>query len=55
MIESHIVAGRQDLSGVDDLIYGQSITDACVSWDDTVPMLNELADAVAKRRLPRHR
>jgi 3-deoxy-7-phosphoheptulonate synthase len=55
MIESHLVAGRQDLSGVDDLIYGQSITDACVSWDDTVPMLNELADAVAKRRLPRHR
>ncbi len=55
MIESHIVAGRQDLNGVDDLVYGQSITDACVSWDDTVPMLNELADAVAKRRLPRHR
>jgi 3-deoxy-7-phosphoheptulonate synthase len=53
MIESHLVAGRQDLSAADDLIYGQSITDACIAWDDTVPMLNELADAVAQRRQPR--
>jgi 3-deoxy-7-phosphoheptulonate synthase len=55
MIESHIVAGRQDLTTPEDLVYGQSITDACVSWDDTDPMLNELADAVAHRRVPRKR
>jgi 3-deoxy-7-phosphoheptulonate synthase len=50
MIESNIVAGRQDLTTPRHLVYGQSITDACVSWDDTGPMLNELADAVAHRR-----
>ncbi len=48
MIESHLVAGRQDLGP--QLVYGQSITDACVGWDDTVPMLRELARAVAQRR-----
>lgn len=55
MIESHLVGGRQDLSSAEDLIYGQSITDACVSWEDTVPMLHELADALALRRSPRQR
>ncbi|EXJ13893.1 3-deoxy-7-phosphoheptulonate synthase [Imhoffiella purpurea] len=50
MIESHLVAGRQNADKRDDLIFGQSITDACVGWDDTVPMLHELAKAVAKRR-----
>jgi len=50
MIESHLVAGRQDLTPGQDLIYGQSITDACVSWNDTVPVLTELAQAAAKRR-----
>ncbi|KAA6183547.1 3-deoxy-7-phosphoheptulonate synthase AroG [Thiohalocapsa marina] len=55
MIESHLVAGRQDLTDMDDLVYGQSITDACVAWDDTVPMLQELADAVEQRRQPRQR
>ncbi|MFA7504512.1 MAG: 3-deoxy-7-phosphoheptulonate synthase [Burkholderiaceae bacterium] len=51
MIESHLVAGRQDLRPGEPLQYGQSITDACVGWESTVPMLEQLADAVARRRL----
>lgn len=47
MIESNLVAGRQDLS--DSLTYGQSITDACIAWDDTVACLTNLAAAVANR------
>jgi 3-deoxy-7-phosphoheptulonate synthase len=50
MIESHLVAGRQDPSPTGELVYGQSITDACVGWEDTVPMLREQASAVAARR-----
>ncbi len=53
MIESHLVAGRQDLKPEVTLRYGQSITDACIGWDDTVPMLEELADAAARRRAPK--
>ena len=54
MIESHLVAGAQkftpgkDLPG--DLVYGQSITDACLGWDASLQSLEELAQAVAKRR-----
>ncbi len=50
MIESHLVAGSQNLDATGGLVYGQSITDACVGWDDTVPMLRELAQAAARRR-----
>ena len=50
MIESHLVAGRQDVAEGQPLTYGQSITDACIAWDDTVEMLEELAEAVATRR-----
>ena len=51
MIESHLVAGRQDLSGASDgLIYGQSITDACIGWEKSEPLLETLAEAVRKRR-----
>jgi 3-deoxy-7-phosphoheptulonate synthase len=46
MIESHLVAGKQSLS--DDLTYGQSITDACICWDDTVELLDQLASANAR-------
>lgn len=53
MIESHLVAGRQDLKQEVALRYGQSITDACIGWDDTVPMLEELAEAAARRREPK--
>lgn len=50
MIESHLVGGRQNLTAGADLVYGQSITDGCIGWDDTLPMLHELAHAAARRR-----
>ena len=50
MIESHLVGGRQDVGNGQDLVYGQSITDACIGWDETVPMLEKLAAAVRARR-----
>jgi 3-deoxy-7-phosphoheptulonate synthase len=50
MIESHLVAGSQNLDTPTGLVYGQSITDACVGWVDTEPMLRELAQATARRR-----
>ncbi|KAF9274097.1 3-deoxy-7-phosphoheptulonate synthase [Mortierella alpina] len=52
MIESNLVEGRQDVGpqGKEALVYGQSITDACVNWDDTVKMLQDLAEAVRVRR-----
>ncbi len=50
MVESHLVAGRQDLVPGKDLVYGQSITDACIGWEDTVPVLDLLATAVRRRR-----
>lgn len=50
MIESHLKAGRQDVVDGQPLVYGQSITDACLSWDDTLPMLRNMAEAVQKRR-----
>lgn len=52
MVESHLVEGRQDLveGQADQLCYGQSITDACIGWEDTEVLLHQLADAVAARR-----
>jgi 3-deoxy-7-phosphoheptulonate synthase len=50
MMESFLVDGRQDLREGVPLVYGRSITDGCVSWDATVPMLEELAEAVRARR-----
>jgi 3-deoxy-7-phosphoheptulonate synthase len=50
MIESHLVAGRQDCVPGTPLVYGQSITDGCLAWADTLPVLRELADAVRARR-----
>lgn len=47
MIESHLVAGKQSLG--DELVYGQSITDACIGWADTERALAKLAEAVALR------
>ena len=49
MIESNLVAGRQDVLTGTALTYGQSITDGCIDWNTTVPALNLLADAVASR------
>jgi 3-deoxy-7-phosphoheptulonate synthase len=50
MIESNLVAGRQDVLPGTALTYGQSITDGCIDWETTVSTLNLLADAVAARR-----
>jgi 3-deoxy-7-phosphoheptulonate synthase len=50
MMESFLVEGRQDLSDPTALAYGQSITDACLGWAETLPVLHELAQAVRARR-----
>jgi 3-deoxy-7-phosphoheptulonate synthase len=53
MVESHLVEGRQDLppgQTIADLTYGKSITDACLGWDDSVQLLQGLADSVHARR-----
>jgi 3-deoxy-7-phosphoheptulonate synthase len=50
MIESHLRAGRQDLVAGKPLKYGLSITDACLGWNDTVPLLEQLADSARQRR-----
>jgi 3-deoxy-7-phosphoheptulonate synthase len=50
MIESNLVAGRQDVVPGKPLTYGQSITDGCIDWETTVSALNVLADAVEARR-----
>jgi 3-deoxy-7-phosphoheptulonate synthase len=50
MVESHLVEGRQDLEPGRALTFGQSITDACLGWDDSVKLLGELAEAVKARR-----
>ncbi len=54
MVESHLKAGAQKFSpGKDDateLVYGQSITDACIGWEDSLTMLDVLSNAVKARR-----
>ncbi len=50
MIESHLQEGRQDVVAGKELEYGKSITDACISWDESATLLKQLADAVQKRR-----
>lgn len=50
MIESNLVEGRQDVVSGQALTYGQSITDACISWEDTESLVQELATAVQLRR-----
>lgn len=50
MIESNLVEGRQDITPDKPLTYGQSVTDACLGWDDTVKLLEKLARAVRDRR-----
>ncbi len=53
MMESFLVDGRQDLGDPSRLVYGQSITDACMGWGTSVPVLQELAAAVRTRRKAR--
>jgi 3-deoxy-7-phosphoheptulonate synthase len=50
MLESFLVEGRQDLGDGSSLVHGQSITDACIDWEDTVTALERLAAAVRARR-----
>ncbi len=50
MVESNLVAGRQDLVPGKDLVYGQSITDGCIDWETTVAALEKLAESVEERR-----
>jgi 3-deoxy-7-phosphoheptulonate synthase len=50
MLESHLVAGNQKVVPGQELTYGQSITDACMAWEDTAGLLSELADSVKQRR-----
>ena len=50
MVESHLVEGRQELQKGRPLVFGQSITDPCLGWDDSVKLLDALAAAVRSRR-----
>ncbi len=55
MIESHLVEGRQNIEDAtgpcgEGLVYGKSITDACIGWQETVKVLNLLREGVKKRR-----
>ncbi len=49
MLESNLVAGAQKLAPGKELVYGQSITDACIGWDETLGLLRELAASVKKQ------
>ena len=51
MIESNLKAGRQDLLPGKPLVYGQSITDACIGWEESVPVLEGFAEGVRARRV----
>ena len=51
MIESNLIEGKQTLDKPEDLVFGQSITDACLGWDDSLARLEELARAVRAQRL----
>jgi 3-deoxy-7-phosphoheptulonate synthase len=50
MVESHLEAGRQDLVQGQPPRHGQSITDACLGWDDSATLLDSLAERVRSRR-----
>ncbi len=54
MVESNLVAGRQDLIPGQALVYGQSVTDGCIDWDSSVAVLERLAQSVKERRLSLH-
>lgn len=50
MIESHLIAGRQDLVAGKPLVYGQSVTDGCIDWESSLAVLEGLAESVRERR-----
>ncbi len=49
MLESNLVAGRQDIAKPSDLVYGQSITDACIGWDETEELIEILNNSIEKK------
>jgi 3-deoxy-7-phosphoheptulonate synthase len=49
MLESNIVEGRQDVNKKENLVYGQSITDACIGWDETELLINKISEVIDKR------
>ncbi len=49
MLESNLVAGRQDISNPEGLVYGQSITDACIGWEETEKLINTLNRAIENK------
>ena len=51
MIESNLVAGRQDIGVKSELVYGQSITDACIGWNETEELIDMLDDAINKKKI----
>ena len=51
MVESHLVEGRQDIVPGQTLTYGQSVTDACIGWEDSLAVLERLAAAIRARRV----
>ena len=51
MIESNLVEGRQDIGTMSDLVYGQSITDACVGWNETEELIEILNQAINQKKL----
>ena len=50
MIESHLVEGNQKVVQGEELVYGQSITDACLGWEDSEVLIRELAEAIREKR-----
>jgi 3-deoxy-7-phosphoheptulonate synthase len=52
MIESNLIEGRQEIAKGHELVYGQSVTDGCIGWDDSLRCLEQLARAVATRNAP---
>ncbi len=51
MIESNLLEGRQNCNHKTELVYGQSITDACINWEDSYALLKKLSAAVQQRRV----
>lgn len=49
MLESNLLEGKQDISNKDNLVYGKSITDACIGWDETEELIRLLSDASKSR------
>jgi len=50
MVESNLKGGRQDIVPGRPLVYGQSVTDACLAWEESVPLVEQLATDVQRRR-----